>query len=124
MRLPVRLSAFFSDPGVVPLDEALLWVASLRPGATVDVGENLALLDTWAETTSSSDVEGLRVLVYDRLGFRGDIDHYHQPANSYLDDVLRRRQGMPITLAAVLLSLGRRIGVELAPIGAPGHFLV
>ena len=82
------------------------------------------LLDTWAETAPSSDVEGLRVLVYDRLGFRGDVDDYHQPANSYLDEVLRRRQGMPITLAVVLLALGRRIGVELVPIGAPGHFLV
>ncbi|MEK9636876.1 MAG: transglutaminase family protein, partial [Acidimicrobiaceae bacterium] len=98
MRLPVRLSAFFSDPGVVPLDEALLWVSSLRPGASVDIGEHLRLLDTWAETAPSSDVEGLRVLVYDRLGFRGDVDDYHQPANSYLDEVLRRRQGMPITL--------------------------
>ena len=124
MRLPVRLSAFFSDPGVVPLDEALLWVSSLRPGASVDIGGHLRLLDTWAETAPSSDVQGLRVLVYDRLGFRGDVDDYHQPANSYLDEVLRRRQGMPITLAVVLLALGRRIGVELVPIGAPGHFLV
>ena len=124
MRLPDRLSAFFSDPGAVPLDEALLWVASLRPGATVNIGEHLALLDNWAETVSSGDIEGLRELVYDRLGFRGDIDDYHQAANSYLDEVLRRRQGMPITLAVVLLSIGRRISVELVPIGAPGHFLV
>lgn len=124
MRLPERLSAFFSEPGSVPLDEALLWVASLRPGATVDIGEHLALLETWAASASSRDVEGLRTLVYDRLGFRGDVDDYHQAANSYLDEVLRRRQGMPITLAVVLLSLGRRIGVELVPIGAPGHFLV
>ena len=82
------------------------------------------LLETWAASVSSRDVEGLRTLVYDRLGFRGDVDDYHQAANSYLDEVLRRRQGMPITLAVVLLSLGRRIGVELVPIGAPGHFLV
>ena len=81
MRLPVRLSAFFSDPGVVPLDEALLWVASLRPGASVDIGEHLRLLDTWAETAPSSDVEGLRVLVYDRLGFRGDDTDVRATAN-------------------------------------------
>ena len=99
-------------------------MASLRPGATVNIGEHLALLETWAASVSSRDVEGLRTLVYDRLGFRGDADDYHQAANSYLDEVLRRRQGMPITLAVVLLSLGRRIGVELVPIGAPGHFLV
>jgi regulator of sirC expression with transglutaminase-like and TPR domain len=120
----VRLAAFYSDPGAVPLDEALMWVSSLRPGSSVDIGKHLALLDTWAEAVSSSDVEGLRALVYDRLGFRGDVDDYHQAANSYLDQVLCRRQGMPITLAVVLLSLGRRIGVELVPIGAPGHFLV
>ncbi|MEM8746875.1 MAG: transglutaminase-like domain-containing protein [Actinomycetota bacterium] len=124
MRLPDRLSAFFVEPGSVPLDEALLWMASLRPGATPEVEAGLAVLDGWAATADDASVAGLRDLVYHRLGFRGDVSDYHRPENSYLDEVLRRRRGMPITLAVVLLSLGRRLGVELEPIGAPGHFLV
>lgn len=124
MRLPDRLSAFFLDPGQVPLDEALLWLASMRPDATVDVDACLGLLDDWAATVAERSVDSLRDLVYDRLGFRGDTDDYHQAANSYLDEVLRRRQGMPITLAVVLLSLARRLDIGLAPISAPGHFLV
>ncbi|MEO0493888.1 MAG: transglutaminase-like domain-containing protein [Actinomycetota bacterium] len=124
MRLPDRLSAFFLEPGAVPLDEALLRLAALRPGGDVDVDAGLALLDGWAATAAGADIEELRDLMYTRLGFRGDVGDYHRAENSYLDQVLQRRQGMPITLAVVLLSLGRRVGVGLVPIGAPGHFLV
>ena len=124
MRLPDRLTAFFLQPGEVPLDEALLWLASLRPDGDVEVATCLGLLDDWAATISEPTVDALRHLVYTRLGFRGDVGDYHQAANSYLDEVLRRRLGMPITLAVVLMSLGRRVGIDLAPISAPGHFLV
>lgn len=124
MRLPDRLSAFFHQPGEVPLDEAMLWLASLRPGADLDVSACVDELDGWAATLAEPSIDSLRDLVYGRLGFRGDVDDYHQAANSYLDEVLRRRRGMPITLAVVLMSLGRRAGIELAPISAPGHFLV
>ena len=124
MRLPDRLSAFFHQPGEVPLDEAMLWLASLRPDAEVDVDRCLAMLDEWAATLAEPSIDELRALVYTRLGFRGDVGDYHQAANSYLYEVLRRRQGMPITLAVVLLSIGRRAGIDLAPISAPGHFLV
>ncbi|MEM8704963.1 MAG: transglutaminase-like domain-containing protein [Actinomycetota bacterium] len=124
MRLPDRLATFFLQPGEVPLDEALLWLASLRPYASTDVAGGLALLDGWAETADESTVDGLRDLVYHRLGFRGDVGDYHRAENSYLDEVLRRRRGMPITLAVVLLSIARRLDLTLDPIGAPGHFLV
>lgn len=124
MRLPDRLSAFFLQPGEVPLDEAMLWLASLRPDAEVDVDACLATLDEWAAMLAEPTIDALRALVYDRLGFRGDVGDYHQAPNSYLDEVLRRRQGMPITLAVVLMSIGRRAAIDLAPINAPGHFLV
>jgi len=119
-----RLHEFFETPTSVGLDEALLHLAAAQPGATVDIERRLAELDGWADAIETHTVEGLRVLVYDRLDFRGDLHDYHDPANSDLDAVLQRRLGMPITLAVVLLSIARRAGIPLEAVGLPGHFLV
>jgi regulator of sirC expression with transglutaminase-like and TPR domain len=59
-----------------------------------------------------------------REGFTGDEDHYEDPANSFLDRVLERRRGLPITLSVLAVHLGRHAGVPLHGIGFPGHFLV
>lgn len=67
--------------------------------------------------------EALRRLVYEDLGFRGNEREYYDPRNSYLSDVIERRTGIPITLAIVLIAIGRRVGVEVEGIGFPGHFL-
>lgn len=84
----------------------------------------MAELDSWAEAIEARTIDALRVLVYDRLDFRGDHRDYHDPANSDFDAVMQRRTGMPITLAALLLTLARRVGVPLEAVGMPGHFLV
>ena len=57
-------------------------------------------------------------------GFAGNEDHYEDPRNSYLDRVLERRRGLPITLSMLTVHLGRHAGVPLQGIGFPGHFLV
>ncbi|NIR42094.1 MAG: hypothetical protein GWN79_28705, partial [Actinobacteria bacterium] len=57
-------------------------------------------------------------------GFAGDHADYHDPRNSFLDQVLARRIGMPITLCALLLEVGRRLDIALDGVGMPGHFLV
>ena len=59
-----------------------------------------------------------------RLGFRGNVQDYHDPDNSYLNRVLDRRLGIPITLSSVYLLVGWRIGLPLQGIGLPGHFVV
>ena len=64
-----------------------------------------------------------RVLFHEN-GFRGNIEHYADPLNSFLDQVLIRRKGLPITLSMVYLLVADRIGLSLEPIGLPGHFLV
>ena len=66
----------------------------------------------------------LGTYVYDELGFRGNEGAYYDPRNSYLNDVIELRQGIPITLAIVLIALGRRAGLLVEGIGFPGHFLV
>lgn len=57
-------------------------------------------------------------------GFRGNRERYGDPANSYLDRVVERRLGIPITLSLVYLEIAGRVGLECDGIGFPGHFLV
>lgn len=64
-----------------------------------------------------------RVLFHE-AGFRGNREHYTDPLNSFLPQVLERRKGLPISLGIVYLLVARRIGLELEPVGMPGHFLV
>jgi regulator of sirC expression with transglutaminase-like and TPR domain len=57
-------------------------------------------------------------------GFRGNDEDYYDPDNSFLHRVLARRTGIPISLSAVYLLVGRRLGLALAPIAMPSHFLL
>ncbi len=66
----------------------------------------------------------LNQFVFDELGYAGNADDYYDPRNSYLNEVIDRRTGIPITLAVVYMELGRRIGLPLQGVSFPGHFLV
>jgi regulator of sirC expression with transglutaminase-like and TPR domain len=68
-------------------------------------------------------VPSLATALFGPGGFRGDRDVYHDPRNSLLGEVLRRRVGIPLTLCLVAIEVGRRIGVGLVPVGMPGHVL-
>lgn len=72
-------------------------------------------------------LQRLRVLnqfLYGDLGFRGNLNHYHDPDNSYVHQVLRRRMGIPISMAVLWLELARGIGLRADGVAFPGHFLV
>jgi len=78
-------------------------------------------------TTDQAPAAQLRSLndfLFDELGFSGDDQDYYDPRNSYLNDVLDRRLGNPISLAVVQMELARRLGVTLQGVSFPGHFLV
>ncbi len=60
---------------------------------------------------------------FQELGFRGNEENYYDPQNSYLNRVLDRRTGNPISLCLVYLLLGRRLKLPVAGIGLPGHFI-
>jgi regulator of sirC expression with transglutaminase-like and TPR domain len=62
--------------------------------------------------------------LFKEQGFRGNMHDYYDPRNSYLNDVLDRRMGIPITLSTVYMEVGRRLGLRLRGVGMPGHFLV
>lgn len=65
----------------------------------------------------------LDVLYYD-LGFVGNNEHYYEPNNSFLNVVLQRRVGLPIMLSLVYIAVGQRLGISIAGMGFPGHFMV
>lgn len=66
----------------------------------------------------------LNAFFFERLGFRGNADDYYDPRNSYLNDVLDRRLGIPITLSVLYSEIGRQLGLPLWRVGFPGRFLV
>jgi regulator of sirC expression with transglutaminase-like and TPR domain len=69
-------------------------------------------------------VVGLNQFLFEDLGYCGNTEDYYDPRNSYLNEVIDRRTGMPITLAILYMELGRRIGLPLEGVSFPGHFLV
>jgi regulator of sirC expression with transglutaminase-like and TPR domain len=81
-----------------------------------------ALLRT--STSTSAQLRCLNQFVFDELGFSGDEQDYYDPRNSYLNEVLDRRLGNPISLAVVQIELAQRLGVPLEGVSFPGHFLV
>lgn len=68
--------------------------------------------------------ERLAGFLGDELGFRGNAESYYDPRNSFLNDVLARRLGIPITLSALYIEVGRRAGLPMSGVGLPGHFIV
>jgi regulator of sirC expression with transglutaminase-like and TPR domain len=69
-------------------------------------------------------LEALNRYLFESLGFKGNRDDYYDPRNSFLNDVLDRRTGIPITISTVYLEVGWRVGMPLQGVGFPGHFLV
>ena len=64
-----------------------------------------------------------RYLFHDQ-GFSGNRDNYYDPRNSYLNDVLDRKLGIPILLSVIYIEVGRRLGLRVKGVNFPGHFLV
>ena len=69
-------------------------------------------------------VQTLSDFLFVRTGFAGNRDNYGDPRNSFLNDVLERRLGIPITLSVIYLEVGRRAGLNLFGVSFPSHFLV
>jgi regulator of sirC expression with transglutaminase-like and TPR domain len=63
-------------------------------------------------------------VIFARHGFSGDADSYDDPANSFVQKVLERRRGLPITLSLIFCEVARRVGLDAYGIAFPGHFLV
>ena len=69
-------------------------------------------------------IAGLNEFLFEQLGFCGNTDEYYDPRNSYLNEVIDRKTGIPITLSVLYIEIGRRVGLPLEGVSFPGHFLV
>jgi regulator of sirC expression with transglutaminase-like and TPR domain len=123
----------------INLAEAALWIAR-DAYPDLDVGLYLARLDSLAASAAvnirpgssrsqgrnaiEASVKSLSDFLYRKVGFHGAAQSYYDPRNSYLNEVLDRRVGIPITLAVVYLEIGWRLGLPLEGVGLPGHFIV
>lgn len=115
----------------VRLDCAALHLSrDRRHGAAID--GYLAQLDELAERIAAKRpglesplrYAAMREVLVEEEGFRGNDEDYYDPRNFYLDCVLERRIGIPITLSVVWIEVGRRLKWPVAGVGFPGHFLV
>src|SRR5688500_8498241 len=93
-------------PHELPLDEAALLIAAhARPD--LDVAAELKLLDRLAAGIPDRTLDEWRRHLFVELGFSGDVGSYYDPSNSFLDQVVRRRRGLPITLSVLGMEVGR-----------------
>src|SRR5437660_1541918 len=67
-------------------------------------------------------VRVLTTVLFDELHFRGNVQDYYDPENSYLHRVMERRLGLPITLSILAMTVGERAGLSVVGVGLPGHF--
>ncbi len=116
----------------IALAEAALLIAS-EEYPNLIITDYLAKLDRFAQEvrehaaagSSRFDmIDALNKTMFHELGFQGNTEHYYDPRNGYLNQVIDRRKGIPITLSVVYLEVARRAGLEMLPVGLPGHFLV
>ncbi len=107
---------------------AFLIASAIDPEVDIDAGRRQ--LDELADATSAETAAELAIALFGGAGhdperhFTGNRDSYYQVENSLLNRVLERRVGIPITLAVLLVEVGRRLDISLHGVGMPGHFLV
>jgi regulator of sirC expression with transglutaminase-like and TPR domain len=77
-----------------------------------------------SDISTTEALIALNRYVFEELGFSGNADDYYDPRNSYLNDVIERKLGVPITLAVLYIEIGRCIGLPLHGVSFPSHFLV
>ena len=116
----------------IDLAEAALLIAG-EEYPDLDVADYLALMAKMGAEArrraggsrpAASALEALNRYLFDELGFAGNTEDYHDPRNSYLNEVLDRRTGIPISLSTVYITVARHGGLPISGVGFPGHFLV
>jgi regulator of sirC expression with transglutaminase-like and TPR domain len=116
----------------IDLERAALYIAQ-EEYPDLDVDACVETLDQMAAAVRSDlptapyplkILQSINRYLYDDLGFEGNTQHYYEPQNSFLNQVLQRRTGIPITLSLVYLAIARRVDFPMVGIGMPGHFLI
>ena len=127
-----RLVALAGRADARALAEGALWIAA-EAHQDLDVQHWLGQIDTLGYRAAERVAPDMDVdraasavarLLFEDEGFRGNTEDYYDPRNSFLDDVLDRRLGIPITLSVVYVAVAARAGLEAVGVGLPGHFVV
>jgi len=116
----------------IDLAEAALLIAKNAyrdldvPGYLARIGELAGKLSAQLpeDGTESSRIVALNRFLFEDQGFAPSVENYYDPRNSFLNEVLERRVGIPLSLSILYIEVGRRIGLPLQGISFPGHFLV
>jgi regulator of sirC expression with transglutaminase-like and TPR domain len=120
------------DETALSLDHAALTMA-LEEYPGLDLQSYLRRLDTLAmradvligmDRTAINVIESINEVLFVQEGLRGNSDDYYDPRNSYLNEVLDRKLGIPISLSVIYIEVAKRINFQVQGIGFPGHFLV
>jgi regulator of sirC expression with transglutaminase-like and TPR domain len=132
MELDDTLAALAEDP-TEPVDIAELALAIAKDEyPDMIAGEYLSRLDSLAEELTprlsladslEDRVLALTEFLFDDEKFKGNRPQYYDARNSYLNDVLDRRLGIPITLSVLAIAVGQRAGLDVYGVGLPGHFV-
>jgi regulator of sirC expression with transglutaminase-like and TPR domain len=131
-RDPVRDFARFMEraEAKINLDEGALLIAR-TDYPELDTAAQLRRLDRLAADVPADpadpplrNIQALNGVLFDKEKFSGNEEEYDDPRNSYLNDVLDRKKGIPITLSLVYTEVARRRALPLVGVGFPGHFLV
>jgi len=116
----------------IPLAETALMIAC-EEYPQLELSPYLDLLDEIAEAAKRelapldspvNIVKKINGVLFEEYAFRGNTEDYYDPRNSFFNDVLDRRVGIPITLSTVYVEVARRINFPIVGVGMPGHFLV
>ncbi|MEY2667570.1 MAG: hypothetical protein RJA59_208 [Pseudomonadota bacterium] len=117
------------DP--IPLDEAALAIAA-EEYPHLDAAATMAGLDALAVKVGDEVgdlrppikvLQAMRVVLRAE-GYRGNEEEYYDPRNSFLNEVVERKLGIPLSLSLLTIEVARRLGLHLQGVGFPGHFLV
>ena len=90
-------------------------ISSLIDGTKIRISS----IDDIRETLAS-----INEYLFGKLGFKGNKDDYYNPRNSLLNEVLKRKTGIPITISSIFLEVAWSLGLDLHGVGFPGHFIV
>jgi regulator of sirC expression with transglutaminase-like and TPR domain len=116
----------------IPLAEAALMIAceeypQLELTPYLDELDHIAQAAQQSRMASDTPVDTVKKInrvLFETYGFRGNTVDYYDPRNSFFNDVLDRRVGIPITLSTVYIEVSRRLNFSISGVGMPGHFLV
>ena len=118
-----RFTELFSTRGeIVPLDESLALIGHFAD-PSIDPQLLMGDLDRLASSITATNAVDLMADLFGPSGFTGNTVEYDDPNNSLMQHVIARRLGIPITLCALAIEIGRRVDIDIVGIGMPGHFL-